>query len=840
MFAMYRVRIKKPPTMAQGGEAGGVRSFIPQVDRSRANIEAERGEFVMGDFDQDSVLESYRIGGERHGQGGTPLEVPGGSFVFSDTRRLRLGGPILESFGKNGAGKKKYTPAQLAKQYDMNTYKALLNDPNSDEMDKETARLAMKHNQEKLMQLAMVQESMKGFPQGIPSIAMPLVARQQGMSSEAYGPGDDMPMMSQDGLVQAQDGRWVQPLQNGLVDNRPWPMRVAPSFPSSSVNTGFYTQPLGNGMVDNRPWPARGMGAPGPAVDPSFYTQPFGSGMVDNRPWPARGTSGPPVDPTRFVQPFGSGMVDTRAWPNRTIPPPVVVDPTSFVQPFGNNAFGATAPVQTAPVQTASAETTDVPSKKKTTGQPVRDDGRTRSLYGEDTLFMPGGYGTDVVMPGYIKGLYTDVTVPEVQHRRSAGTYGTQDWDMNDFYSRHPWVKDLKPGFDPKKTDDVQWFQNEYNNRYRKVWRRDYFDGKDAHRKIDSKFGQYTYSTPSIVPGEDPPPPTDDPQPGTTPAGKTTEVKKDDQKKDEQKNTPAVASDPFRYYDYLKLRQPWYPQDKINVGSAAINLNNIRKYAPLYHGLSGVLPNVTFEDPGRELAANQQQMNAFLLNQALTGNAQLARSIGLAGYGQAANVAADRIAGVGNRNVNTDNQNEQMQASILNNIGNLNANAKDLYRQRWATLNQQYDIARAQGRDQLRDATTNALTNANNLALTNYTNEQYGYHPDGTIYFKGGRPLTASGAPGTSSTNDADLYNQYYNEFKKANTGIDKLDEKANEYAMKKIQNRQNITVNNAGQQQYSVSGYGINPTAYGYPLNAALYKYMGMPAGSGSGRKRR
>ena len=152
-------------------KSDSVRRTIQEVPRNQGNIEAEKGESVLGDLDGDGGLEHMLIGGERHYNGGTPLNVPEGSFVFSDTKKMKIKDPeILKMFGRSyKAGG--FTPAELAKPYNINKYKAIIEDPNADEKDKSTAQLMVNNLTAKLSKLAMIQESMKGFPQGIPSVA---------------------------------------------------------------------------------------------------------------------------------------------------------------------------------------------------------------------------------------------------------------------------------------------------------------------------------------------------------------------------------------------------------------------------------------------------------------------------------------------------------------------------------------------------------------------------------------------------------------------------------------------------------------------------------------------
>ena len=152
-------------------KADSVRTTIQEVPREEANIEAEDGETLYGDLDGDGFLEHMKIGGERHYNGGTPLNVPEGTFVFSDTAKMKIKDPEVLKFFGLPAKKGGYTPAEIAKRYDVNKYKAIIEDENADETDKTTASLMVKNLQAKLSKLAMVQESMKGFPQGIPAVA---------------------------------------------------------------------------------------------------------------------------------------------------------------------------------------------------------------------------------------------------------------------------------------------------------------------------------------------------------------------------------------------------------------------------------------------------------------------------------------------------------------------------------------------------------------------------------------------------------------------------------------------------------------------------------------------
>jgi hypothetical protein len=161
--------------------------YITAVPRDEANLEAEGGETVYGDLNGDGFPEHKIIKGPRHHSGGVPLNLPDDTFIFSDTRGMKIKDPeILEMFGKAGS-KQAYTPASLAKQYDIQKYRKILEDPESDHLDRKTAELMLKNFVIKLGCLALAQEAKKGFPQGIPAVAKPCMDAK-GITPEAIGP----------------------------------------------------------------------------------------------------------------------------------------------------------------------------------------------------------------------------------------------------------------------------------------------------------------------------------------------------------------------------------------------------------------------------------------------------------------------------------------------------------------------------------------------------------------------------------------------------------------------------------------------------------------------------
>lgn len=172
--------INQTPQPAKSGKMSQpdirVNSTLQSVPRDKANLEAEKGEVAMLPS-KSGIPSTFKIGGNRHHSGGTPLNLPKDSFIYSDTRALLIKDPvILKQFGMSGGS---YTPAQIAKKYDVNNFKKILADNTTEKIQKDTAESMIANYNLKLAKLAIIQESMKGFPQGIPLVAMPYLESMQ-------------------------------------------------------------------------------------------------------------------------------------------------------------------------------------------------------------------------------------------------------------------------------------------------------------------------------------------------------------------------------------------------------------------------------------------------------------------------------------------------------------------------------------------------------------------------------------------------------------------------------------------------------------------------------------
>jgi hypothetical protein len=158
-----------------------VNKTLQPVHEDDATLEAEKGERVV--MPNQGMPTLFNIGGKRHSEGGTPLNLPAHSFIFSRDKSMKISDPdILAQF--NVAAKKSgVTPADIAKKYDINKFRKILADKDSDPLQRETAEAMIASYTDKLAKLSLVQESHKGFPNGVPSLAIPYMEKN-GLSPE--------------------------------------------------------------------------------------------------------------------------------------------------------------------------------------------------------------------------------------------------------------------------------------------------------------------------------------------------------------------------------------------------------------------------------------------------------------------------------------------------------------------------------------------------------------------------------------------------------------------------------------------------------------------------------
>jgi hypothetical protein len=182
-------------------------------------------------------------------------------------------------------------------------------------------------------------------------------------------------------------------------------------------------------------------------------------------------------------------------------------------------------------------------------------------------------------------------------------------------------------------------------------------------------------------------------------------VKKDEEKpaeeQDVKRNTPQGVTG--------NRRAPWWLQDIIKTSGAAADLARVKKYQPWQDTPQVFLPNATYYDPTRELAANTEQANlASQFHQAFTGP----KSGAISGVqGKALDNAANIMAKYNNLNVGLANQLSQERASILNQASQNQAGLNTQLFDKYTIANQQFDNSKNMARQNLRQSYMDAITN---------------------------------------------------------------------------------------------------------------------------------
>lgn len=162
-------------TMFNNTDDQSVRYSLSSVPREDANIEAEGGETVLTDLNDNGDFGLYNITGPRHSRGGVPMFLPEQSFIYSDTPKLRFSKDEMTEFDMGGSRR---TPAQISKRFGLNNYYAELDSQFSDNISSRSAELMLKKNMEDLSKLAFMQEAKKNFEDGVPLASHPFLMSQ--------------------------------------------------------------------------------------------------------------------------------------------------------------------------------------------------------------------------------------------------------------------------------------------------------------------------------------------------------------------------------------------------------------------------------------------------------------------------------------------------------------------------------------------------------------------------------------------------------------------------------------------------------------------------------------
>jgi len=202
-----------PEAILYGEPDPKVSNTLKPVKREDANLEAEIGEVAVTPAGPDRLSKFFNIGGKNHYDGGTPLNLPENTFIYSKTRSMIIKDPkiLKELTGST----KPATPADLAKKFDFSQYIAVIQNKKSDPVERKTAEMMIQNMMYKLGQIAIIQEAKKGFPSGIPLVAVPYLEKA-GIDPQMLLPQSEQPEM-ESGMQQQMDPRMMQEIPEEMM-----------------------------------------------------------------------------------------------------------------------------------------------------------------------------------------------------------------------------------------------------------------------------------------------------------------------------------------------------------------------------------------------------------------------------------------------------------------------------------------------------------------------------------------------------------------------------------------------------------------------------------------------
>ena len=660
-----------------------VKKTITAVPREQANLEAEGGETVIGNLDGSGMPSKYTIKGPRHTNGGVPLSLPDDSFIYSDTKDMKISDPVILKMFNKPVKKGGYTPAELSKPYDLNKYRMILQDDESDAIARKTAELMIKTYTIKLGALALAQEGKKGFPQGIPEIAKPYM-EANGITEEQVMP-ELAVMRQQEQMMRAQQQQMMQ----GNMGQEPY---IEPYAQEEQA------------VMD-----------PGMSPDQMPMQQYGGTSGVmsqDTMMYDMGGYDMPFFDYNPDSMKYGGSTLNTYAKGGTPISEDELTDADKKVikEKWNDDTEAYLKFMQT---KKALSENTALLDEMAKQFEEVISD---KSYYTKGNQKLYTGYKPQLdKMRNNKEEILNQLLAQEERNARLAahgldpaatGQAAAKGQATNaktlEFIKKNPGLSDLK--FDAGYKGQAAYIA------YRKALEQPEFksfaefqEGVDDetiggvkgrisgidNKSTDTTLGQrigYVYTPPvppKVVPPETPP----------------------EEKEDVPVDVPEVKPP-------LPRAEPqFWLQDTINTMGAFGDLMRTKKYMPWEARVDLEEPRPVFLDPTRELAAQSEQANIasqvagqFSTPQAL--NSRLSQI-----QGQGAKGAANTLSAYNNANIPIANQFEDKQVNIRNQENIANQQMQGRMFDKNTIANQQFDNSKKAGRELLRNYYNNAQTN---------------------------------------------------------------------------------------------------------------------------------
>lgn len=899
-----------PNTLAQ--KPMTVRTSLGPVDRDMANIEAEGGETVFIP-NKDGLPAHYTITGARHHSGGVPMNVPPDSFVFSDTASMRIKDPKLqEEFGMP-ISKKGYTPAEIAKKYDINKYRKILQDPDSDKLQIATAEQVIGNFQLKLGKLSLVQEAMKGYPGGIPLIAMPYMAKynldpslflptdlnkQQGGPAPGSMPfarqgGEPLRVYAPGGETGAEDITTLFPDRNSsdyrriqrserrakkqaerdyynkfyekvlldLLQGAQQKQEIKPDY-----STGIYLQSDAKG----NPYYVDGRGVRITNFDNMYYGE-------NNIPTDEEKNQKIVVRDGKRYRVTVTKKSGTKVDPNKVLPKDKATRPGDIYEENGKyyelQPYDTSKPIGASKSGIFAGDIEQAKLKATSILERLKEQGHATFIPNQGWEIKPSAkkalttsekeFLTDFFSAGKDKGLIgIDEPLFRVA-RQGAGSDGFYGYTDSDFYEYRFWQARNadKTAEDWDKTTKKEKLDNRATMLYAlgydvdndayirqninspdKLYTQDFISGKKKGKLRSGVSNDYSelgfvdaienyFAPDAFRPGLG-----DDKKLGLEHADAftweipTKEIDAEVFEEKEELINDLKAKSPN--YTTGERYSPWWLQDLIKMSGAVNDVLSIRKYMPYKPQYSPYIPEPTFYDPAREIAATQE--TARIAADTTTGFGAGPQAVGArlaAIQGTAAEQIANTMGRYNNLNVGVANEFEYKKADIVNDAQLKNIAFTKNYMDELNTVNQNYDNAKRAGLAALRESYVNAVTNRAQAQALNSLYENYNLDPSrgGFVNFTKGTPSTGEETSASDYTKGPEAFHDWW---------INDHPELSQESAVAIwTAGTRSKTINKTPQENYwnAISGqynnFGVNAMAYppGQDQQQAVMKRGGM-----------
>ena len=690
-----------------------VRYSLSSVPRDKANIEAEGGETVLTDLNDDNQFGLYNITGPRHSKGGVPMYLPEQSFIYSDTDKMRFNQEEMAEYGIES--KSKMTPAQISKRYDLNKYYGTMKDQFADEITARSSELMLKKNMMGLSKLAFGQELKKKFEDGVPLAAHPylvsigedpieftakvenITKKQAQMKAfAALDPEQQQQLLQLQEMMAQVDGQQPQQEEQPFED----PSMQDPNMQDLS-------------MADED---VMAMGDPNEGM--ARYGREIGM-YQDGKEKPVNPL---PKDHPNYAK--AQEMIDSG---NFEIVKGAIKD--------GKQQYTFREIVKEDPEFTAEKETQS--NKKRLSGQNQKGTGSV-SIYGEDLTAQ------ERAIQENSKGIYqygrlSQGNRPELQNK-TGSAFGSEDIktpeSKADFMDRWGDVVATISGFDyDKEPDDPQWgeFQKKAEETRKKehiaafgsdkgyipYWKEKGSKGYVSGQAFDSKLGLHTYNAPRFKLGE------------VEPGDATFSV-----------DVPPDPRDPLQAPGVQNFKQPegqWWAQDINNLNALSLVDDNL--YLPWAPDMNPAKIDYVLDDWRGAANANSAAANTMANALGAVGGPQAVANSNI--QGQAMDANAQAINRVNTNNVGIMNQVAPMQAQLNMKVDEINQGRNmNVYDNTQKTL-QNADNFKNWKIGKEAELFNTALTNRANTYNLNSTYDYYAIDPTtgGPIYYKNGKAL---------------------------------------------------------------------------------------------------